>query len=71
MTNQGIKQWRKSLDLTQQEAAKKLGTTKRGYQFCEAGTRPDGWKRPDDWPLTIPHSIALACAAIQVGPEPL
>jgi DNA-binding XRE family transcriptional regulator len=65
MTNQEIKLWRAAMDMTQEEAAKKLGITKRGYQLYEAGQRPDGR------PVIIPRPIALACAAIQAGLDPL
>jgi DNA-binding XRE family transcriptional regulator len=65
MTNQEIKLWRDAMDMTQEQAAAALGVTKRGYQLYEAGHRPDGR------PVVIPRSIALACAAIQAGLDPL
>jgi len=64
MTNEEIKNWRKSLNLTQAEAAERLGVTRRGYQMYEAGVRND-----DGRPVIIPKYIALACAAISAGLE--
>lgn len=53
--------------LSQDEAAKKLGLTKGGYQHYERG-RSFG-KVPRE--VSIPRSIALACAAIKFGLPPV
>lgn len=59
MTPQDFKDWRKRVDMTQSEAADRLGVTKRAVQAWEAGERP------------ILPSTALACAAIEAGLPPV
>ncbi len=57
-----FKIWRKSLDLTQKEAARKLGLKHRVIQYYEKGMR-------DGEPFRIPVSVELACYALSVGVE--
>lgn len=59
MNKENFKSWRKSLNLTQEEAATRLGMARRQVQKYETGD------------AEIPLSIALACAAIIAGLEPL
>jgi len=55
-----FKKWRKSLRLSQKEAANLLGLKRRMIQYYEKGER-DGEKVP------IPRSVRLACYAITQG----
>ncbi|MEO0329814.1 MAG: helix-turn-helix transcriptional regulator [Pseudomonadota bacterium] len=58
MAPKQFRKWRKSLDLSQKEAAQKLGLNKRMIQYYEKGER-------DGKAVTIPKYIRLACYAIQ------
>jgi transcriptional regulator with XRE-family HTH domain len=60
MKGHEFKRWRKSLDLSQSEAADALGLKRRVVQYYEKG------KRDGDL-VKIPRSIRLACYAITVG----
>lgn len=60
MTPGGLKRWRKSLDLSQKDAAHALGLKRRVIQYYEKGER-DGDK------LEIPLYIRLACYALTAG----
>ncbi len=60
MKGHEFKRWRKSLDLSQNEAADALGLKRRVVQYYEKGKR-------DGDPVKIPRSIRLACYAIAVG----
>ncbi|KAA6405682.1 helix-turn-helix domain-containing protein [Candidatus Tokpelaia sp.] len=62
MNNAEIKLWRDIMGLTQQKAAEMLGISRVALQNYERGTRLEGGS-----PVPIPHSIALACAAIEAG----
>jgi len=55
-----FKRWRKSLHLSQKEAAEALGLKRRVVQYYEKGVR-------DGAPVEIPKSIRLACFAIAKG----
>ncbi len=55
-----FKRWRKSLKLSQKEAAEALGLKRRVVQYYEKGER-DGEK------VRIPKYIRLACCAIASG----
>lgn len=55
-----FKNWRKSLDLSQKDAAHALGLKRRVVQYYEKGER-DGKK------IEIPLYIRLACAAYAAG----
>jgi len=57
-----FKKWRKSLKLSQKEAAHALGLKRRMIQYYEKGER-DGDK------VDIPLSVRLACYAIVEGVE--
>lgn len=57
-----FKRWRKSLSLSQKDAAHKLGLKRRVVQYYEKGER-DGNK------VEIPLSVRLACWAITEGQE--
>ena len=57
-----FKKWRKSLRLSQKEAAHALGLKRRMIQYYEKGER-DGDK------VEIPLSVRLACFAIVEGVE--
>jgi transcriptional regulator with XRE-family HTH domain len=60
MKGNEFKRWRKSLDLSQKEAADALGLKRRVVQYYEKGKR-------DGDPVKIPRSVRLACYAIAVG----
>lgn len=55
-----FRKWRKSLHLSQKDAAHVLGLKRRMIQYYEKGER-DGEK------VKIPRSVRLACYAISVG----
>ncbi len=55
-----FKRWRKTLKLSQKEAAEALGLKRRVVQYYEKGER-DGEK------VQIPKYIRLACSAIASG----
>lgn len=55
-----FKKWRKSLGLSQKDAAQILGLKRRMIQYYEKGER-DGEK------VKIPRSVRLACYAISNG----
>ncbi len=55
-----FRQWRRSLNLKQKDAADLLGLKKRMIQYYEKGWR-------EDKSVDIPKSIRLACYAIQSG----
>ena len=55
-----FKKWRKSLKLSQKDAADALGLKRRMIQYYESGKR-DGEK------VKIPKSVRLACYALSEG----
>lgn len=55
-----FRKWRKSLKLSQKDAADALGLKRRMIQYYESGER-DGESVP------IPKTVALACYALSVG----
>jgi len=55
-----FKKWRKSLDLSQKEAAQYLGLKPRIIQYYEKGVR-------DGKEVEIPLSVRLACYALSTG----
>ena len=55
-----FKRWRKSLRLSQKQAAEALGLKRRVVQYYEKGVR-DGYR------VEIPKSIRLACFALSTG----
>lgn len=55
-----FKRWRKSLKLSQKEAAEALGLKRRVVQYYEKGER-DGDK------VEVPKYIRLACSALAAG----
>lgn len=57
-----FKKWRKSLKLSQKDAAHSLGLKRRMIQYYEKGER-DGDK------VEIPRSVRLACFALMEGVE--
>ena len=57
-----FKKWRKSLKLSQKEAAQALGLKRRMIQYYEKGER-DGDR------VEIPRSVRLACYALTEGVE--
>lgn len=60
MKPEDFKRWRKSLDLSQKEAAEALGLKRRVVQYYEKGER-DGGK------VVIPKTVRLACFALSQG----
>ena len=64
-----FKRWRKSLKLSQKEAAEALGLIRRVVQYYEKGNR-------DGKDVVIPKTVRLACYALTLeisdynGPEP-
>jgi transcriptional regulator with XRE-family HTH domain len=57
-----FKRWRKSLKLSQKEAAEALGLKRRVVQYYEKGER-------DGEAVKIPKYIRLACCAIALGED--
>ena len=55
-----FKRWRKSLNLSQKQAAEALGLKRRVVQYYEKGVR-------DGFPVEIPKAIRLACFALAEG----
>ena len=55
-----FKKWRKSLKLSQKEAAEALGLKRRVVQYYEKGER-------DGEPVKIPKTVRLACYAVAKG----
>lgn len=55
-----FKRWRKSLKLSQKEAAEALGLKRRMVQYYEKGER-DGEK------VAVPKTVRLACYALVFG----
>lgn len=55
-----FKRWRKSLKLSQKEAAEALGLKRRVVQYYEKGVR-------DGQSVTIPKTVRLACYALLEG----
>jgi len=62
MTARDFKRWRKSLNLSQKEAAHALGLKRRILQYYEKGERNGD-------PVAIPKTVRLACYAISQGCE--
>ena len=60
MKGHDFKRWRKSLEMSQKEAADALGLKRRVVQYYEKGER-------DGDPVKIPRTVRLACYAITVG----
>ena len=60
MKGHEFKRWRKSLALSQSDAADALGLKRRVVQYYEKGKR-------DGDPVKIPRSVRLACYAIAIG----
>lgn len=59
MTNEGFKAWRTAMGLSQAAAAEVLGMSKAAIENYDRGVRRDTGE-----PVVIPHSVALACAAV-------
>ena len=57
-----FKRWRKSLKLSQKEAAEALGLKRREVQYYEKGER-------DGETVKIPKYIRLACCALALGQD--
>lgn len=55
-----FKRWRKTLRLSQKQAAEALGLKRRVVQYYEKGVR-------DGSPVEIPKAIRLACYAVAEG----
>ena len=55
-----FKRWRKSLGLSQKEAAEALGLKKRVVQYYEKGER-------DGASVVVPKTVRLACYALLSG----
>lgn len=60
MTADAFKRWRKSLRLSQKEAAEALGLKRRVVQYYERGER-------DGEAVVIPKTVRLACLALASG----
>ena len=61
MKGNDFKRWRKSLDMSQKDAADALGLKRRVVQYYEKGERSGGR------PVKIPRTVRLACYAIVIG----
>jgi len=66
MNNEQFKAWRKKMNLTQQQAADRLGLYRMTIVNYERGTRLENGNE-----VTIPRTVALACAAIEAGLKPV
>ena len=55
-----FKRWRKSLGLSQKEAATALGLKRRMVQYYEKGER-------DGETVDVPKAVSLACFALSIG----
>ena len=62
MSPSAFKRWRKSLKLSQKEAADALGLKRRMIQYYEKGER-------DGEDVKVPRSVRLACWALSQGQE--
>lgn len=60
MTPERLKAWRRTLGLTQAEAAQRLGLRRRVLQYYESGIR-------NGQPVAIPLTVRLACWAVTQG----
>ena len=60
MRSSDFKRWRKSLELSQKQAAEALGLKRRMVQYYEKGER-DGEK------VDVPKAVRLACWALSAG----
>ena len=60
MSAAAFKLWRKSLGLSQKEAASALGLKRRAVQYYEKGERGGD-------PVPIPKTVRLACFALSQG----
>ena len=60
MKPRDLKRWRKSLELSQKEAAHALGLKRRVIQYYEKGERDGG-------AIEIPLTVRLACYALTKG----
>ncbi len=60
MDKKDFKRWRKSLGLSQKQAAQILGLKPRIIQYYEKGER-------DGKPVSVPRTVRLACYAISIG----
>ena len=60
MSPSAFKAWRKSLKLSQKEAAISLGLKRRAVQYYEKGER-------NGQPVPIPKTVRLACFALSQG----
>jgi len=60
MSALAFRHWRKSLKLSQKEAAEALGLKRRVVQYYEKGER-------DGVPVVIPKTVRLACYALADG----
>lgn len=60
MSPAAFKRWRKSLKLSQKEAAQALGLKRRAVQYYEKGER-------DGDSVDIPKTVRLACFALAQG----
>jgi len=65
MTPEQFKAWRDQEGFTQDEAADVLGISKGSVRNYELGSR-----REDGRAVTIPKTVALACAAVSAGLQP-
>jgi DNA-binding XRE family transcriptional regulator len=60
MSPLAFRRWRRSLRLSQKEAAEALGLKRRVVQYYEKGER-------DGEPVVIPKTVRLACYALTAG----
>ena len=60
MSSRDFKRWRKSLRMSQKQAAEALGLKRRVVQYYEKGER-------DGKQVVIPKTVRLACCALSHG----
>lgn len=63
---EAMRSWRESMGFSQRDAALALGLALKNYQFLEWGMN-----RERGTPVVMNRRIALACAAIKAGLDPI
>lgn len=71
MTAKEFRHWRKRMGYSLAQAGRALGVTPRTIALYEKGEKPVPGNPSATTDITIPHAVALACAALLAGLEPL
>lgn len=67
MTASDFAAWRKRMGYTYTKAAAELGLSRRQVMRYEKGERPDPKNHAATFDVDIPRTVALACAALELG----